>query len=668
VKPEEAKKRIEWLRSELKKHNHSYYVLAKPKISDFEFDSMLKDLEVLEKMFPQFSDPSSPTARVGSDVSEGFTQVAHRYPMLSLANTYSFDELDEFDSRVRKVIPQGVEYVCELKYDGTAISITYLNGFLSRAVTRGDGTRGDEVTANVKTIRSIPHNLSGTDFPSDFEIRGEIFMPHAVFDSINTQREEQGEAPFANPRNAAAGTLKILDSKVVASRSLDCYLYFILGDNLPFENHFQNIQKAKEWGFKVPAEAKLCGSIEEVKKFITHWDTARKQLPYDTDGVVVKVNSLKFQYLLGFTAKTPRWAIAYKYKAEQAETKLLSVDFQVGRTGAITPVANLEPVQLAGTTVKRATLHNSDQIVMLNLHKGDTVLVEKGGEIIPKIIGVVKDKRAINSAEVEFISHCPECGTELIRPEGEAKHYCPNLYECPPQLKGRIIHFISRKAMDIDGLGEETVELLFNQGLIKDYADLYNLTFEQLLPLERFAKKSATNAINSIAKSKEIPLHRLIFALGIRFVGETTAQKLAKHFGSIDSIRNASFEQLMEVDEVGERIATSIIEFFASNTNRILIEKLEKNGVNAFFEANLVVAQSDKLLGENVVISGTFTQVSRDEAKLLVEKHGGKVLSSVTGNTTLIIAGENMGPAKLEKARKLDIKIVSEDEFLKLIQ
>jgi DNA ligase (NAD+) len=629
---------------------------------------MLKDLEVLEKMFPQFADSSSPTARVGSDVSEGFTQVAHRYPMLSLANTYSFEELDEFDARIRKVIPQGVEYVCELKYDGTAISITYLNGFLSRAVTRGDGTRGDEVTANVKTIRSIPHSLNGTDFPSDFEIRGEIFMPHAVFDSINAQREEQGEAPFANPRNAAAGTLKILDSKVVASRNLDCYLYFILGENLPFDNHFQNIQKAKEWGFKVPVEARLCGSIDEVKKFITHWETARKQLPYDTDGVVVKVNSLKYQNLLGFTAKTPRWAIAYKYKAEQAETKLLSVDFQVGRTGAITPVANLEPVQLAGTTVKRATLHNSDQIVMLNLHKGDTVLVEKGGEIIPKIIGVVKDKRANNSAEVEFISHCPECGSELIRPEGEAKHYCPNLYGCPPQLKGRIIHFISRKAMDIDGLGEETVELLYNQGLIKDYADLYNLTYEQLLPLERFAKKSATNAINSIAKSKDIPLHRLIFALGIRFVGETTAQKLARHFGSIEAIRSASFEQLVEVDEVGERIATSIVEFFASTTNKILIEKLENNGVKAFFEANLVVPESDKLLGENVVISGTFTQVSREEAKNLVEMHGGKVLSSVTGNTTLIVAGENMGPSKLEKARKFGIKIVSEDEFLKIIQ
>jgi DNA ligase (NAD+) len=493
-------------------------------------------------------------------------------------------------------------------------------------------------------------------------------MPHAVFDSINVQREEQGEALLANPRNAAAGTLKILDSKVVASRKLDCYLYYILGDKLPFENHFQNLQKAKEWGFKVPAEAKLCETINEVKAFITHWETERKKLPFDTDGVVVKVNSYKFQNLLGFTAKTPRWAIAYKYKAEQAETKLLSVDFQVGRTGAITPVANLEPVQLAGTTVKRATLHNSDQIVMLNLHKGDTVLVEKGGEIIPKIIGVVKEKRAIHSAEVEFISLCPECGTELIRPEGEAKHYCPNLYGCPPQLKGRIIHFISRKAMDIDGLGEETIELLFNEGLIKDFADLYNLTYEQLLPLERFAKKSATNAINSIAKSKEIPLHRLIFALGIRFVGETTAQKLAKHFGSIDTIRNASFEQLIEVDEVGERIANSILEFFASETNRILIQKLESSGVKTTFVETSVVAESDKLLGENVVISGTFAQVSRDEAKILVEKHGGKVLSSVTGNTTLIVAGENMGPAKLDKARKLGIKIISEEEFLKTIQ
>lgn len=668
MKPEEAKKRIEWLRSELKKHNHSYYVLAKPQISDFEFDSMLNDLEVLEKMFPQFADSSSPTVRVGSDVSEGFTQVAHRYPMLSLANTYSFEELDEFDSRIRKIIPQRVEYVCELKYDGTAISITYLNGLLSRAVTRGDGTRGDDVTANVKTIDSIPHKLVGNDFPSDFEIRGEIFMPHAVFDSLNAQREEQGEAPFANPRNAAAGTLKILDSKVVAARKLDCSPYYILGDNLPFNNHFQNIQKAKDWGFNVPVEAKLCETINEVKTFITHWETKRKELPFDTDGVVVKVNSYKFQNLLGYTAKAPRWAIAYKYKAEQAETKLLSVDFQVGRTGAITPVANLEPVQLAGTTVKRATLHNSDQIVMLNLHNGDVVLVEKGGEIIPKIIGVIKEKRANHATEVGFISHCPECGTQLIRPEGEAKHYCPNLYGCPPQLKGRIIHFISRKAMNIDGLGEETVELLFNEGLIKDSADLYNLTYEQLLPLERFAKKSATNAINSIAKSKEIPLHRLIFALGIRFVGETTAQKLAQHFGSIDSIRNATFEQLIEVDEVGERIANSIIEFFASESNRILVQKLESSGVKPTFVEPSVVVESDKLFGENVVISGTFTQVSRDEAKVLVEKHGGKVLSSVTGNTTLIVAGENMGPAKLDKARKLGIKIVSEDDFLKFIQ
>ncbi len=666
MNPNEAKKRIEWLRSEINRHNHSYYVLAKPQISDFEFDSMLKDLEALEYKFPEFSDPSSPTQRVGNDTSEGFEQVTHRYPMLSLANTYTFSELDDFDNRIRKVIPGGVEYVCELKYDGTAISISYLNGVLRRAVSRGDGTKGDDVTSNVKTIQSVPLRLSGNDFPADFEIRGEIFMPHAVFDELNQIRTQKGEAPFANPRNAAAGTLKLLDSRVVASRKLNCFLYYVLGNNLPFANHYQSLIKAREWGFNVPTETKLCSTIDEVKDFISHWDSARKQLPFDTDGVVVKVNNYIHQNLLGFTAKTPRWAIAYKYKAEQVATQLLSIDFQVGRTGAVTPVANLNPIQLAGTTVKRASLHNSDQIELLNLHFGDTVWVEKGGEIIPKIVGVDQTMRDFGASKVQFISHCPECGSKLIRPEGEAKHYCPSVYVCPPQIKGRIVHFIGRKAMDIDGLGEETVELLFNSGLVQDPADLYSLSYEQLLTLDRFAEKSATNAINSIARSKEIPFHRLIFALGIRYVGETTAQKLAMHFGTINALRNARFDELIEVEEVGERIAQSIVDFFKNSINTEFVEKLEKYGVKTS-EGKSLELVSTKFKGHNVVISGTFFRVSRDEAKRLVELNGGKVLSAVSGSTTLVVAGENMGPSKLEKATKLGIRIISEDEFLSMI-
>jgi len=666
VNPNEAKKRIEWLRSEINRHNHLYYVLAKPQISDFEFDSMLKDLEALENKFPEFSDPSSPTQRVGNDTSEGFEQVTHRYPMLSLANTYSFSELEEFDNRVRKVIPNGVEYVCELKYDGTAISISYLNGVLRRAVTRGDGSKGDDVTSNVKTIQSVPLRLSGSDFPPDFEIRGEIFMPHAIFDELNQIRIQKGEAPFANPRNAAAGTLKLLDSRLVASRKLNCFLYFVLGNNLPFANHYQSLIKAREWGFNVPTETKLCSTIDDVKDFISNWDSARKQLPFDTDGVVIKVNNYIHQNLLGFTAKTPRWAIAYKYKAEQVATQLLSIDFQVGRTGAVTPVANLNPIQLAGTTVKRASLHNSDQIELLNLHSGDTVWVEKGGEIIPKIVGVDQTMRDFGASKVQFISQCPECGSKLIRPEGEARHYCPNVYACPPQIKGRIVHFIGRKAMDIDGLGEETVELLFNSGLVKDPADLYSLSYEQLLTLDRFAEKSATNAINSIAKSKDIPFHRLIFALGIRYVGETTAQKLAMPFSTINALRNARFDELIEVEEVGERIAQSIVDFFKNSINIEFVEKLEKYGVKTS-EGKSLELVSTKLKGYNVVISGTFFRASRDEAKRLVELNGGKVLSAVSGSTTLVVAGENMGPSKLEKATKLGIRIISEDEFLSMI-
>lgn len=659
--------RVKRLREEINKHNHLYYVLAQPEISDFEYDAMLSDLEALEKKYPELVDETSPTHRVGSDISLGFKQVKHKYPMLSLANTYSYDELKEFHIRIGKTLSQPWEYVCELKYDGTAIGLTYVDGKLKQAITRGDGVEGDDVTANVKTIRSVPLVLSGTDYPPEFEIRGEILLPHAVFDELNAQRVEQGEAPFANPRNAAAGTLKLLNSKIVAERKLDCYLYFLLGENLPFDNHFQNLEKAREWGFKIPNNIKLCQTIEEVMDYINHWDTHRSELPFDTDGVVVKVNSYSQQNLLGYTAKTPRWAIAYKYKAEQVSTKLLSVDYQVGRTGAITPVANLEPVQLAGTTVKRASLHNADQIALLDLRIGDTVYVEKGGEIIPKIVGVLTEHRDPNSKPLDYITVCPECGTELIRPEGEAKHYCPNQGGCPPQLKGRVIHFISRKAMDIDGLGEETVELLFSKGLVKDIADLYSLTYEQLLGLERFAEKSARNAINSIENSKKIPFHRVLFGLGIRYVGETTARNLAMHFGLLSRIKEATFEQLFEVEEVGERIAQSIVSFFADAHNIELISRLEVAGLRLEQEQSDDIISSSKLKGKSVVISGTFQRISRDELKDMVMKHGGKVLSAVSSSTDFLIAGENMGPAKLDKATKLGISIISEDDFFKMI-
>ncbi len=664
----QAQERINRLRQELNRHNHLYYVLAKPEISDFEYDSMLKDLEALEKKFPQFTDESSPTSRVGSDISEGFKQVEHKYPMLSLANTYSFEELNEFHQRVGKVLSKKWEYVCELKYDGTAIGLTYRNGKLFRAVTRGDGTKGDDVTNNVRTIRSIPLELSGPDYPDEFEIRGEIFMPRAVFEEINRQRINDGETSFANPRNAAAGTLKLLDSRIVAKRKLDCLLYFMLGEKLPFDNHYQNLRKAATWGFKIPESVKLCSTLDEVNEFISFWDKNRETLPYDTDGVVVKVNSYQQQNLLGYTAKTPRWAIAYKYKAEQVSTKLLSIDYQVGRTGAITPVANLEPVQLAGTVVKRASLHNADQIALLDLHVGDTVLVEKGGEIIPKIVGIDTSNRATEGKPVEYIKHCPECGTELVRPEGEAKHYCPNETGCPPQIKGKIIHFIGRKAMDIDGLGEETVELLFTKGLIRNIADLYELKYEQLISLERFAEKSTRNALESIEKSKQVPFYRVLFGLGIRYVGETTARKLASHFRLLDSLKNATFDELVEVDEVGERIARSIIAFFADSRNSEVVERLKNYGVKLQEDENVSALVSQKLSGESVVVSGSFSRVSRDELKELVIKNGGKVLSAVSSNTTLIVAGENMGPSKLEKAKKLGVRIISEDEFLSIIE
>lgn len=665
---QKALERIRFLRNELNRHNYLYYVKAQPEISDYDYDQLLRELIDLEKQFPEFDDPNSPSRRVGSDISQEFVQVRHKYPMLSLANAYSFSELTDFDNRIRKALPEPFQYVCELKFDGVAIGLTYRNGRLVQAVTRGDGTMGDDVTVNVRTIRTIPLELHGADFPEEFEIRGEIFMPRNVFDEINSEREDIGETPFANPRNAAAGTLKLLNSAEVARRKLDCTLYYLLGENLPADNHYENMLKAKEWGFKVSEHMTLCKNLTEVQHFIEHWDKARKKLPFDTDGVVIKINSYRQQNLLGLTAKTPRWAVAFKYKPERVSTELLSVDFQVGRTGAVTPVANLKPVKLAGTTVKRASLHNADQIQLLDIRVGDWVFVEKGGEIIPKIVGVDQSKRSLFSKPIDFPGACPECGTTLVRPEGEARHFCPNQYGCPPQIKGRIEHFISRKALNIDGLGEETVALLFDNNLIRDAADLYSLTREQLLALDRFADKSADNAIMSIEKSKSVPFPRVLFGIGIRYVGETTAKKLAQHFGSIDAIATATVEQLVEVEDVGDRIALSIIEFFSDERNRMLIDKLKAAGVQMAVSSADTSLLSDRLKGMSIVISGTFSRVSRDELKELIARHGGKNVSSISASTSLLIAGENMGPAKLEKATKLGIKIIDEEEFFRIIE
>ncbi len=666
--PQQAHDQILQLRESINRHNYLYYVLSEPEVSDTQFDTLLRQLEELELQFPQFYDSASPTQRVGSDLTEGFRQVEHRFPMLSLANTYSFQDLDEFDARVAKLLlGKPYQYVCELKYDGVAVSLTYREGQLVQALTRGDGIVGDDVTANVRTIRSIPLVLQGSGYPTDFDIRGEIYMPRAVFDSINQQRISKGEPPFANPRNATSGTIKLLNPKVVAERRLNCFLYLLQGSMLPSNSHFDNLQKAATWGFRIPATNKLCQSIEQVKEFIRSWEQERKNLPYDTDGVVIKVNSINQQNSLGFTAKTPRWAIAYKYKAEQVSTTLLSVDFQVGRTGAITPVANLEPVQVAGTVVKRASLHNADQIALLDLRIGDTVQVEKGGEIIPKVVGVNHSLRPAHSLPIAYPASCPECSATLTRPAGEAKHYCPNQTGCPPQLKGQIIHFISRRAMNIDGLGEETVELLFEKGLVRSVADLYDLKYEQLVNLERFAHKSARNAIDSIERSKTVPFHRVLFALGIRYVGETTARKLAMHFGLLGKIRTATFEALLEVDEVGERIAESIVNYFANPKSISIVERLEHAGIRMGLDEESPMQHSQKLIGHSVVISGTFYRISREELKDLVVKHGGKVLSSVSASTTLLVAGENMGPAKLEKANKLGVRIISEDDFFGII-
>lgn len=655
---------IESLREQLNYHNHKYYVENSPEITDFEFDTLMRRLMDLEAEYPQYADPLSPTVRVGSDRTSEFNSVQHRYPMLSLSNTYSIEELTAFIERIEREWG-ATEYVCELKFDGTAISLTYEKGRLERAVTRGDGTMGDDVTTNVKTIRSIPLVLSGSGYPDLFEIRGEIFMPYNSFDRLNAKREVAGEQLFANPRNAAAGTLKQQQSAVVAHRGLDCTLYQMAGDNLPFKNHIENLEAARSWGFKVSEYMTLCRGAAEVIAYINHWDEARKSLPYPTDGVVIKVNDFNLRSKLGFTAKSPRWAVAYKFKAESALTTLLSVDFQVGRTGAITPVANLEPVLLAGTTVKRATLHNAEQISALDIRIGDKVYVEKGGEIIPKITEVELSERTADSRPFEYIDHCPECGAELVRYEGEAKHYCPNQSGCRPQIIGRIIHFIRRKAMDIDGLGNETVELLFENGLIGNIADIYTLRANDLAVLPRLGEKSADNIISSIERSKSVPFARVLFGLGIRFVGETTAKYLAAHFKSIDAVMAADKVSLMESDEVGEKIADAIIDYFADPANIEIIERLKEAGLQ--FEAEQSVRHSDTLEGKNIVISGKFINHSREELKAMIEAHGGKNQSGVNANTDFIVAGENMGPAKLQKAEKLGVKILSESEFIELI-
>jgi len=666
MKQSEAKARIDILRKKIEEHNKNYYVLNHPVISDFEYDILLNELDTLEKKFPEFITENSPTRRVGSDITREFIQYEHRYPMLSLGNTYSEEELREFDARIRKTTSQSIEYVCELKFDGASISITYKNGSLFRAITRGDGSKGDDVTLNVKTIRSIPLKITDKTIPSEFVIRGEILMPRAVFNRINNERLKEELAPFANPRNAAAGTLKILDPRIVASRSLDCMIYFLLSEELPHNNHFDNLKEASGWGFKVADSIRLCKNIDDVINFISHWESERKNLPYDTDGVVVKVNSLRLQQELGFTAKSPRWAIAYKYKAEEATTRLLSVIYQVGRTGAVTPVANLEPVLLSGSTVKRATLHNADQIALLDLHLNDIVYVEKGGEIIPKIMGVDHSLRNENNKKIVFISNCPECGTALIKNEGEANHFCPNYLHCPPQIKGRIEHFISRKAMDIDGLGEETIDLLFSKNLVKNISDLYDLRLEQLVPLERLGEKSAANILKSIRKSIDTPYSRVLFALGIRHVGETVAKTISGKFRTIDDLINADVEQLTGVFEIGPKIAASIVAYFSDNDNLEMIKRLKTAGIR-FRDENEIRKTGNALEGKIIVISGIFSIHSRDEYKEMIEKNGGRNSTSVSGNTSFILAGENMGQSKKEKADELKIPLMSESDFLKEI-
>lgn len=664
----DVKERIDRLRAELHRHNYNYYVLNTPEISDKEFDDLMRELQDLETAYPEYMDENSPTMRVGSDLNKNFTQVEHRYPMLSLGNTYSESEVADFYERVRKGLEgEDFEICCELKYDGTSISLTYENGKLVQAVTRGDGVKGDVVTDNVKTIRTIPLVLHG-DYPRLFEIRGEILMPWESFERLNREREAREEPLFANPRNAASGTLKSQNSSVVAARKLDAYLYYLLGEDLPGDGHYENLQVARTWGFKISEHMKKAHTLQEIYDYIKYWDTERKNLPVATDGIVLKVNSLRQQRALGYTAKSPRWAIAYKFQAERARTRLNEVTYQVGRTGAITPVANLTPVQLSGTVVRRASLHNADIIEGLDLHIGDMVYVEKGGEIIPKITGVDTAARdELLGEKVHFITRCPECGTPLVRYEGEAAHYCPNETACPPQIKGKIEHFISRRAMNIDGLGPETVDLFYQQGLIQDVSDLYRLRVEDIKGLDRMGLKTAENIIKGIDASRAVPFERVLFALGIRFVGETVAKKLARVFADIKALRQADMKTLTDVDEIGEKIAQSIVTYFANPQNCALIERLEEAGLQFRRTEEEMAGHTDRLEGQSIVISGVFTRHSRDEYKTLIEKHGGKNVGSISSKTTFILAGENMGPAKLEKARKLNIRIVNEDEFLQMI-
>lgn len=660
--------RIDQLREELHVHNYNYYVLNAPVISDLEFDKLMRELQDLEALHPEYYDPNSPSVRVGSDLNKNFTQVEHKYPMLSLGNTYSQAEVTEFYERVSKSLNEEFELCCEMKYDGTSISLTYEDGKLVRAVTRGDGVRGDDVTDNVKTIRSIPLVLHGEGYPRNFEIRGEILMPWNVFEELNRERELREEPLFANPRNAASGTLKSQNSAVVANRKLDAYLYYLLGDNLPHDGHYENLQEAAKWGFKISHISRKAHTLQEVFDFINYWDVERKNLPVATDGIVLKVNSLRQQRNLGYTAKSPRWAIAYKFQAERALTKLEKVTYQVGRTGAVTPVANLDPVQLSGTVVRRASLHNADIIASLDLHIGDMVYVEKGGEIIPKITGVEVSARPAGSEKVTFITHCPECGSELVRYEDEAAYYCTNETACPPQIKGKIEHFISRRAMNIEGLGPETVDLFYQEGLIHDIADLYTLQTADICRLERMGEKSAENIIQGIERSKEVPYERVLFALGIRFIGETVAKKVAKAFRSIEALASANLDDLIHVDEIGEKIAGSIIQYFANEKNRILVERLRQSGLKLEADEEDLSGYSDKLKGMSIVISGVFARHSRDEYKALIEKHGGKNVGSISKKTSFILAGDNMGPSKLEKAQQLNIPIKDENEFLAMIE
>lgn len=679
---EDVKNKIIHLRKIINEHNYCYYVLNKPIISDYEFDILLQELIEYEKNYPEFYDSFSPSQRVGGEITKNFNQIKHTYPMLSLGNTYSYEDIKDFDDRIKKTLFEDYEYVCELKFDGLSVGLTYVNGKLKHAVTRGDGEQGDDITTNIKTIKSIPLQLNGNDYPAEFEIRGEIFMPHSSFIRLNKEREENDELPFANPRNAASGSIKMQDSKEVANRGLDCFFYHIIGENLPYSSHYENLKKAKLWGFKISDYIVKCSTIAHVYDFISSWEKERSILPFDIDGAVIKINSYAQQNILGFTSKSPRWAIAYKFKAENVSTQLISVDFQVGRTGAITPVANLEPVQLAGTVVKRATLHNADQIEKLNLHHHDFVFVEKGGDIIPKITGVDESKRVSDNAKkIMFISHCPECGSILTRNEGESNHYCSNDMGCPPQIKGKIEHFISRKAMNIESLGEGKIEILFNNKLINNITDLYDLSYDQLLGIEKeytlennkkrivkFKEKTVQNILKGIEESKNVPFERVLYAIGIRYVGETVAKKLALYFKDISHLEEAALEDLLQVDEIGDKIANSIMSFFSNKKNIELIEKLKEKGLQfKMIEVEGMIV-SNKLNGKSFVVSGVFSNFSREQIKTLIEKNGGKNISSLSAKTDYLLAGEKMGPEKKKKAETLGINIISEDEFLKMIE